>query len=52
VTYSLANDVENFNKGMASDSLEWHVSKQEDWSCILASRVMKVCGLHIGCFAV
>jgi lipid II:glycine glycyltransferase (peptidoglycan interpeptide bridge formation enzyme) len=25
VTYNLANDVENFNKEMASDSLEWHV---------------------------
>jgi len=52
VTCNLDNDVENFNKEMASDSLEWHaVSKQEDWSCILASRVIKVCGLHIGCFA-
>jgi len=25
VTYNLANDVESFNKEMASDSLEWHV---------------------------
>ena len=25
VTYNLANDVENFNKEIASDSLEWHV---------------------------
>jgi hypothetical protein len=24
VTYNLANDVENFNKEVASDSLEWH----------------------------
>ena len=24
VTYDLANDVENFNKEMASDSSEWH----------------------------
>jgi hypothetical protein len=24
VTYNLVNDVENFNKEMASDSLEWH----------------------------
>jgi hypothetical protein len=25
VTYNLAYDVENFNKEMASDCLEWHV---------------------------
>jgi hypothetical protein len=25
VTYNLANDVENFNKEVASHSLEWHV---------------------------
>jgi hypothetical protein len=25
VTYNLANDVENFNKEMASDRSEWHV---------------------------
>jgi hypothetical protein len=24
VIYDLVNDVENFNKEMASDSLEWH----------------------------
>ena len=54
VIYNLANDdVESFNKEMARASLEWHVmqSPDEDWRRILASRVMKVSGLHLGCFA-
>jgi predicted negative regulator of RcsB-dependent stress response len=53
VTFNLANnDVESFNKEMASASLEWQVmqSPDEDWRCILASRVMKVNELHLGCF--
>ena len=32
VTYDMANDVESFNKEMASDILEWHVMHV---SCIL-----------------
>ena len=45
VTYNLANDEENFNKVVTSDSLEWPVMqmlKQEDWICNLANRVIKV----------
>jgi len=54
VTYNLANDDENFNKVMASDSLEWPVMqmlKQEDWIWNLGKKVIKVCELHIGWFA-
>jgi hypothetical protein len=50
VTYNLAND-ETFNKGKAIDSLEWHVMQcpnKKNGFVLLASRVMKVCGLHIG----
>jgi len=50
VTSNMAND-ESFNKEMASDSLEWHVVKSPNkmtGTVLLASRVMKVCGLHIG----
>jgi len=50
-TYNMANDHESLNKEMASDSLEWHVMQspsKKTGVLLLASRVMKVCGLHIG----
>ena len=43
VTYNLAND-ESFNKGMASDSLEWHVMlspNKKTGVVLLATRVIK-----------
>jgi len=46
----MAND-ESFNKEMASDSLERYVVESPNkmtGTVLLASRVMKVCGLHIG----
>jgi hypothetical protein len=51
VTYNMANDDESFNKEMASDSLEWHVMlspNKKTEAVLMASRVMKVCELHIG----
>jgi hypothetical protein len=53
VTYSLANGDDSFYKEMASDSMQWHVmqSPNKNRAVLMASRVMKVCGLHIGCFA-
>jgi len=51
VTYNMANDDESFNKEIASDSLEWHVMlspNKKTGGALMASRVMKVCGLHIG----
>jgi hypothetical protein len=38
-------------KEMASDSLEWHVMQspsKKTGVVLLASRILKVCGLHIG----
>jgi len=51
VTYNMANDDESFNKEMSSDSLEWHVMwspNKKIRAVLLASRFIKVCGLHIG----
>jgi hypothetical protein len=51
VTYNVANDDESFNKKIASDSLEWNVMQSPNKKTgviLLASRAMKVCGLHIG----
>jgi lipid II:glycine glycyltransferase (peptidoglycan interpeptide bridge formation enzyme) len=51
MAYNMANDGESFNKEMASDSLEWHVmlsANRKTGAVLMASRVMKVCGLHIG----
>jgi hypothetical protein len=47
----MAIDDESFNKEMANDSLEWHVilsPNKQTRAVLLASRVLKVCGLHIG----
>jgi hypothetical protein len=49
-TYNLASDDETFNKEMASDSLECHVMQspnQKTGIVLLASRVLKVCEMHI-----
>jgi hypothetical protein len=46
----MVNDYERFNKEIASDSLEWHIMKSPDkmiGTVLLASRVTKVCQLHI-----
>jgi hypothetical protein len=51
VTYNMSNDDESFNKEMSSDSLEWHVMRSPNKkirAVLLASRVITVCGLHIG----
>jgi hypothetical protein len=51
VIYNMPNDDESFNKEMASDSLERHVMlspNKQTRAELLASRVLKVCGLHIG----
>jgi hypothetical protein len=51
VTYNMANDDESFNKEMESDSLEWNVThppNKKTGVVLLASRAVKVCGLHIG----
>jgi hypothetical protein len=47
----MVNDYERFKKEIASDSLEWHVMQSPDkktGTVLLASRVAKVCRLHIG----
>jgi hypothetical protein len=47
----MANDDESFNEEMASGSLEWHVmlsTNKQTRAELLASTVLKVCGLHIG----
>jgi hypothetical protein len=54
VTYYMANDVESFNKEMENDSirLECPASLNKKTGVVLpASSGLKVCGLHIGCFA-
>jgi hypothetical protein len=51
VTYNMACDDESFNKEMESDSLEWNVVQSPNKKIgfvQLASRAVKVCGLHIG----
>jgi hypothetical protein len=48
------DDDESFNKEMESDSLEWNVMQSPNKNTgvvLLASRTVKVCGLHIGQFA-
>jgi hypothetical protein len=53
VTYNMANDYESSNKEMASDSLKWHIKlspNKKTRAVLLASRVMKFCGLHISWF--
>jgi hypothetical protein len=50
-TYNMVNDNGSFNKEMASYSLEWNVLQYPNKNIgvvLLASRVVKVCGLHIG----
>jgi hypothetical protein len=49
-THNMANDDEGFNKEMARDGLGWHVQcpNKKTGAVLLASRVLKVCGLHIG----
>jgi lipid II:glycine glycyltransferase (peptidoglycan interpeptide bridge formation enzyme) len=45
-TYNMANDDENFNKEMASDSLEWNVMQPPNKNTgivLLTSRAVKVC---------
>jgi hypothetical protein len=54
VTYNMAKDDGSFNKEMASANLEWQVMQSPNKKSevvLLASRVMKVCGLHFDCFA-
>jgi len=50
LNYNMDNDDEIFNKETTSDSLEWHVMQSPNKKIgivLLASRVMKVYGLHI-----
>jgi hypothetical protein len=51
VTYNMPNDDERLNKEMASDSLELNVVQppsNNSGVLLLASKVAKVCGMHIG----
>jgi hypothetical protein len=51
VTYNMANDDKSFNKEMERDSLKWNVMQSPNKKTgfvLLASRAVKVCGLHIG----